>query len=123
VRVIDKLLASKPHERFQTAQEAAEALQAVCRPKPRPAAVRSDAKGASGVSPSPKGDGKPPQPVAPAHAATPERVVVKVAPKYPGWFRPLAGLAERRPGLALAALIAALAGASGAGFLLGRLLR
>ena len=36
VRVLDKLLAHKPHERYATAAEAAEALQSLIRPKTRP---------------------------------------------------------------------------------------
>ncbi len=39
VRVLDKLLAHKPHERFATAAEAADALQSLIRPKTRPAAA------------------------------------------------------------------------------------
>ncbi len=37
VRVLDKLLAHKPHERYATAAEAARALQSLLRPKTRPA--------------------------------------------------------------------------------------
>ena len=40
VRVMDRMMAHKPHERFATAAEAAEALQSLIRPKARPAAPR-----------------------------------------------------------------------------------
>src|SRR5262249_18652276 len=88
VRVLDKLLAHKPQDRFQTAPEAAEALQAAARPKPRPASSRAEKKPASGVAAAPSA-----APV-PAPTPTPEPAIVKLAPEYPGWFRPLAGLAE-----------------------------
>jgi len=85
VRVLDKLLATKPQDRYQTAAEAAEALQALIRPKSRaPAPPR-----AAPAVPAPP----PPPPV-----------VVTVAPDYPRWFRPLARLAESKPAAALAAV-------------------
>lgn len=92
VRVIDKLLASKPQDRFQTAAEAAEALQALLRPRSR-----------SSSSNAPRADRKPVGLLAPPTApAAAEHVVVKVAPEYPLWFRSLAQLAENKPRTALA---------------------
>jgi serine/threonine-protein kinase len=91
VRVLDKLLAHKPQDRFQTATEAADALQSLNRPKARPPAARADRK--------PTGD--PATAVAQPKA---EPVIVKVEPEYPRWFVPIARLAERKPGLALAGL-------------------
>lgn len=115
VKVFDKLLATKPQDRFQTGEEAAEALFAVVRPKPRmrpaPTPGPAEKKAASGVQASP------------VVAAPAEPVVVKVEPEYPAWFRPLARLAERRPGLALASLIACATTLLAAGFLVGRLTR
>jgi eukaryotic-like serine/threonine-protein kinase len=115
VRVLDKLLATKPQDRYQTAAEAAEALQNLIRPKSRAAAnpvpSRADRKGASGVSPSP------------APVPAPEKVIVKVTPKYPGWFKPLARLAETKPTLALLGLFGALSATFALGALAGWLLR
>jgi eukaryotic-like serine/threonine-protein kinase len=119
VKVLDRLLAHKPQDRYQTAQEAADALQAACRPRSRPAPVRGNAKAASGVAPSPMRDDKP----SPVPPPVPERVIVKVAPAYPAWFRGFAGLAERRPVLALVSILSGVATLFGGGFLLGRLLR
>jgi len=108
VTVLDKLLANKPLERFQTAGEAADALQALVRPrKPAPAPRKPDPE------PAPP---EPPQPPPP-----PE--VVTVRPTYPGWFRPLATLAERKPVAALLAIAGALVVAVAVGFALGWSLR
>jgi serine/threonine-protein kinase len=126
VRVIDRLLANKPQDRYQTAQEVADALQAVARPKSRPAASRSDPRAGSGLAPAPRPDAKASPAAAPASPAAaapaPERVIVKIAPTYPGWFRPLAALTERRPVVALMTVLSTLAVTFGAGFLLGRFL-
>ncbi len=115
VRVLDKLLAQKPQDRFQTAAEAAEALQNLIKPKARPAAnsapSKADRKGASGVTTSPA----PPPPA-------PEKVIVKVTPKYPGWFQPLARLAETKPTWALLGLFGALSATFGLGVLAGWLI-
>ena len=86
IAVLDRMLANKPADRFQTAGEAAEALQALIRPRkatPRP---------------------KAPAPEAPPESAAPAEVV-EVRPDYPGWFAPLATLAEDRPAIALAAVV------------------
>ena len=126
-KVVEKLLANKPQDRFQTAQETAEALQAVIRPKPRPAVPRADARVGSGVAPGVRPDGKASSAARPAPVVSPppppERVVVKVAPKYPRWFQPIAALAERKPVIALVAMLSVLGFAFGAGFLLAWLFR
>ena len=111
VRVLDKLLANKPQERFQTATEAAEALRAVVSPRIKSPAPRTEAKGSSGVRATPSAMPIPP----------PEKVYVKVAPEYPSWFRPIARAAEQRPTATLLAFIFALASALGVGFMLARL--
>lgn len=118
VRVLDRLLANKPADRFQSAEETAEALQAVNRPKPRAAAVRVEPK------PTPVAPGPAPVEVKPAPAVSvpaPSRPEKK-PPQYPRWFRPLASLAERKPALALCVLLALAAVPFGAGILVGRLL-
>ncbi len=83
VRVLDKLLAHKPQERFQSAAEAAEALQSLIRPKVRAtAAPRLEKKSE---------DAPAPLPVPP-----PEPIIIRVAPDYPRWFRPIARLAAKK---------------------------
>jgi serine/threonine-protein kinase len=111
VKVLDKLLANKPQDRFQNALEASEALRSVTKPKAKPA--------------------PPPVPVEPSvdRTAAPkagpalETVIVRIPPDYPAWFRPLASLVETRPRTTLGILIAAVVLWFGGGFLLGRLLR
>ena len=119
VKVVDKLLANKPQDRFQTAGAAAEALQGLLRPKVKPS-----------PSPSPVKPSPAPAPMAaePALPATPPPpppppVVRTVRPRYPRWFEPLSILAERRPAGALAAILGALTAAFAAGFGLSWLLR
>jgi serine/threonine-protein kinase len=109
VRVMDKLLAHKPQDRFQTATEAAEALQAVSRPKGRSSSSRADKKGASGVAAAPV--------TAPSPATIPDPVVVRIRPDYPAWFRPLARLAEKHPASAFLGVSVTLALAFGTGYL------
>ena len=129
VQIIDKLLAHKPQDRFQKAEEAAEALQALLRHRsrssssgdgahrkptplrPRPRTRWRLRRGAA----RPTGGGSAPAPAVP--------VDVPVAPEYPRWFRPLAALAERKPRVALMAMLGALAAAMGGGFGLAWLLR
>jgi serine/threonine-protein kinase len=108
VAVMDKLMAAKPQDRYQTGQEAADALSALIRPrKSQHAAPRADYESASSTPSVPP---PPPQ-------------VVTVTPEYPAWFRPLAKLAETRPGVALSSLIATIAAVAGIGFAIGRLIR
>lgn len=108
VQVLDKLLAHKPQDRFQSAAEAAEALQALTRPR-----VRSTPR------PSPKEPGPPA--LHPAPEAPP--VMVRVRPEYPGWFQPLAALAEENPQAALLATLAVAVALFASGFGLASLLR
>jgi serine/threonine-protein kinase len=94
VGVLERMMAARPDDRFQTAEEAAEALQAAARPRAAPAARKAAS--------------------APAPAEPPPPVVVR--PEYPGWFQPLAGLAERSPARAMLVLLGAVALAFAAGF-------
>ena len=116
VTVLDRLLANKPQDRYQTAGEAAEALQSLVRPKKsaHPANLPAPPKKPTvepGGQESPRGSDMPVPP--------PPPVVVTVRPTYPGWFLPLAALAEQTPALALGAIIGALAAAITLGFGLG----
>jgi serine/threonine protein kinase len=120
VRVLDKLLAHKPHERYATAADAAKALQGLIRPKTRPAAPTAQPAASPGPG-SPDvlaaAELKPP-PAAPAPLS-----IIHVRPTYPRWFEPMARLAERRPKSALASVIVIMAATFGAGFLLSMSLR
>lgn len=107
VRVLEKLMAHKPQDRYQSGVEAAEALHALLKPKARPSKSER-AKGTAEPPPAP-----PPTPVAP--------VIVTVAPTYPRWFRPLAGLAEKRPRLMLAASLGIITATFVIGWIVGRL--
>ena len=109
VRVLDKLTAHKPQDRFQTAEEAAEALQALIRPR--------QARAPKAPPPAPDPARESAQPPAPAPSAE------DVAPVYPRWFEPLARLAERSPTLALLSLGLALLAAFTSGGVVTWLLR
>ncbi len=117
VTVLDKLLATKPQDRYQTAAEAAEALQGLIRPRksPHPAAAPTAPR-----KPAPPDPEAPPGTAAEPHESPgPSPVVVHAHPAYPRWFRPLATLAERRPLAALLATCVGLAVAVAVGFVLG----
>jgi serine/threonine-protein kinase len=122
IQVMDKLLAHRPQDRFQGAAEAAEALQALVRPRSK---ANPSASSATARPPALKEPGAVVlEAVAPAPLPPPPPpVVVKVRPKYPAWFRPLATLAEDKPAAALAAAAAILAAAFASGFGLAWLLR
>ena len=107
VEVMDKLLQPKPHDRYQTGEEVAEALHSL---------VRRKGSGRKKEHAEPAPPPPPPQPPPP-----PELVTVR--PEYPAWFRPLADLAERSPAGALSALVALLLVVFGAGFLVAMLVR
>ena len=123
VKVLDRLLAHKPHERYPTAADAADALQALLKPRSRPIPVAQPAAPA----PAPAS----PAPIAPladlkqAPGAKPQSppadgpMVVKVRPNYPRWFDPAARLVEHRPQAALASAIAALTLTFAAGVVVG----
>ena len=123
VQVLDKLLATKPHDRYQSAADAAEALQGLIRPRKSAAAAGQTAPTRKNVA-APAGDPEavPTQQHAPP-APAPPPVVVTVRPTYPRWFRPLAGLAERRPVAALLSVIGGASVAAGVGFALGWFLK
>jgi eukaryotic-like serine/threonine-protein kinase len=110
VKVVEKLMAHKPHERFQSASEAHEALQALIRPKAKRA-----------PAPAPRPERQPNT----AGAATPAKNASApvVRPSFPRWFQPMANLAEKKPTGALLATLGALATAFGGGFGLAWLLR
>jgi serine/threonine protein kinase len=114
VRVLEKLMAYKPQDRFSSANEAAEALQNLFRPRPRPSAP---------PAPSPLSvQTEPVEPSRPKPAA-PQPLVEIPTPKFPAWFRPIAGIAERKPTIALLLVLTSLAAVFGAGVTLGYLLR
>jgi eukaryotic-like serine/threonine-protein kinase len=110
VRVLDKMMAHKPHERFAGAAELADALQNLVRPRAR--------------SIGPAAAPAPPPPTETIEAVPPPPPgIVEVRPDYPRWFAPLAQLAEARPGGTLALLIAAASLTFVAGVLLGLAMR
>jgi serine/threonine protein kinase len=119
VRVLDKLMAHKPHERYATADEAADALFALIRVKSRSSAAPIAAPPPAAPIPSPPSEVKPaPEKKEPA-AAVQGPMVIKVRPKYPRWFEPVARIAEHRPRAALVTAVATLGLTFGAGVLLG----
>ena len=119
VRLMDKMMAHKPHERFSSATELADALQNLLRPRPRSigaAAAPAPAPAVNGGASSTSALGEV------ASATRPPPTVIKVRPDYPKWFAPLAKFAEARPGAALAAFILTLSLTFGMGLVLGFLL-
>ncbi len=112
-RVMDRLLAHKPSDRFQTAAEVAEALQALTRPRNKSGPVNVSKSAVIGQDSTPSD--------APAPAPSPA-VVKMVRPEYPDWFRPLAELAEKKPGHALAVVSGILTLVFVFGIVLGKLL-
>jgi eukaryotic-like serine/threonine-protein kinase len=126
-RLLDKLLAHKPHERYATAAEAAEALQGLIRPKkpsPQPAVAPPPGQAAkpAGVEGKTTSEPKPqplasPSPSSPAPPPPPS--IVKVTPSYPSWFAPVARFVERRPRGAILALLLTLGLTFSAGLALG----
>jgi serine/threonine-protein kinase len=126
VRVLDKMMAHKPHERFASAVEVADALQNLIRPRAK--SIGNEAStpaGAGGKVASRAGsvDASNAAPVNAAETSPAPPTFVKVQPSYPRWFAPLAGLAESRPGGALAILILTVSLAFGSGLLLGLALK
>ena len=102
VRVLDKLLAHKPHERYATAAEAAEALQNLIRPKTRPAVARPPASAAPPGRASRRCSNLRAELESPP--ALPPPSSSRSGPTIPCWFEPAARFAERRPKSALASL-------------------
>ncbi len=121
VKVIDRMMATKPADRFQTAADAADALANLDRPRTRTAprkAVPRDPDGRAPDVASPVETNRPSLlstqlPETPLPAPPPQ--VVTVRPSYPFWFRPLAQLAEQSP----VAAFFTVAGALGVTFVLG----
>jgi serine/threonine-protein kinase len=135
VRVLEKLMALKPQDRYSSALEASDALQAVVRPKSRSqAAARPASPALDGVT-APReqvatnNTAAGASSTAPAPGSFPIPTIVSQplagtgALNLPAWFAPLARAAERRPTMLLAGLIATLALMFGAGFGLGYLLK
>ena len=112
-RVLDKLMATKPQDRFASAREAAEALQSVLRPKTRASTTRSSVSQQVEESPPEKAPISldsiviTPPGGSPAVLA-PKPLTETSKPRYPSWFSPIALAAERRPVGLLLGLIALL---------------
>jgi len=122
VRVLDKLLAHKPHERYATAAEAADALQSLIRPRTK-ASPQPSVSPPPGQAAKPAAiEGKPPSEPKPEPIAPPPPIL-KVSPSYPSWFAPVALFVERRPRSALLAFILTLGLTFSAGLALGWSLR
>jgi len=105
-KVLDTLMANRPQDRYQTAEEAAEALDGLL--KKRSSAVakppeKSPAAAEANVA-------KPPPP---------KIKYIEVKPELPAWFQPWADLAERSGALAFLLLFGLLAFVFGLGFVFG----
>ncbi len=112
--VMDRLLANKPKDRYQTAEEAAEALEALLPSKPRRSsrpARESIELGEESPFPQVRLDGPS------------EPAVGGILPEYPAWFEPIAGLAEQSPRGLLVLFLAMLLLSFGAGILTALLIR
>jgi serine/threonine-protein kinase len=97
-QVMSKLLANKPSARYQTAEEVADALEAVLGGREPGSRVRS-ARSSGSRSSASRLDNEP--------APVERTVEVAVMPDFPWWFQPLAELAEIHPlgALVLVALL------------------
>ncbi|MGE3819857.1 MAG: serine/threonine protein kinase, partial [Isosphaeraceae bacterium] len=105
VRVIETMMAHKPQDRYPTADAAADALQALLKPK-----VRSSSQE--------RRDRTRDQEGTPADEANPVPAPLTAPPPaYPRWLLGFASLAERRPTIALTCLLGALLGSFALGFL------
>ena len=126
VKVIDRLLAPKPHERYPTAADAADALQSLLKPKSRPHHASPAPAAPAGLVPvalPPGPDAKQGIAAKPQSAPADGPMVVTVRPKYPRWFEPVARVAEHRPESALAIVLTALTLVFSAGLIAGLLLK
>ncbi|MHB1559077.1 MAG: serine/threonine-protein kinase [Isosphaeraceae bacterium] len=128
VRVMDRMMAHKPHERYANAAEAAEALRALLRPRSgsgrSKAADSRDGSGTAGTRPASDPSAPSSTTLLSAEPAAgspspPEPTIIHVQPNYPRWFAPAARFAETQPGLALATAIVAAWLTFAAGFLVG----
>ena len=125
-RVLDKLTATKPHDRFASAREAAEALQSVLRPKSRSTTARPSVSQVEELPPAKALIALDSIVITPPRslvALAPQRLVAAGKPHYPSWFSPLASAAERRPVGLLLGLIAVLLLVFSAGAGLGYLVK
>lgn len=111
VQVIDKLLATRPIDRYQTGSEAAEALQGLLR-----------TKRTGPTSRPPKTDLPPAVPEPTVPPATPTVTPVDPA-RSPGWLDTWVGRLERNPRTAIAVVAAAIVGWFGLGVGVGWLLK
>jgi serine/threonine-protein kinase len=128
-RVLDKMMALKPQDRFASALETAEALQNVLRPKVRSApanrsstSVRELSGRQKDLSPAEASTASKPSTQLP----TPSHPLVdakSTSLRHPRWFAPLAQAVERWPVGALFGVVVALAVVFGAGFAAGHWLR
>ena len=115
--ILGQLLANRPHERFQTAMEAAEALHTIL-----PTKETSSVFGRSGAS-TPVGhisgfsNSSSLIPSAPSGSSEPS--VLEVRPEYPAWFRPMAAMAETSPLGALVLVVSLFLTALLVGFVFG----
>ncbi len=129
IQILDKLLAPRPEDRFQKAEDAAEALQALLRPRGRAATAPKPVEAVVAtpppkVEPAPSRAAESSSPQPPSVDATPglrlnladSGARPKAKPAFPTWFQPLATLAERRPRAALATVVGVLAATFGTGF-------
>jgi serine/threonine-protein kinase len=134
VRVIEKLMAAKPQDRYSSAIEASEALQNLLRSRGRPTVTSVASASAAVPASSPVTRGDTPQGAATIFAkldhsppaavqSIPQPLASLAISRFPAWFRPLAAMAERRPTSVLIGLITTLTLIFGAGFGLGYLLR
>jgi len=110
-RVLEKLMAPKPRDRFESATEAAEALQSLIRPRTRRPAQPPPPPPAREATDQPRPAENGPTSAPPT--TTPARA--------PGRFQWLSTLASRRPGAILAGMVLALILAFAAGVGVGRL--
>ncbi len=125
VRVIDRLLAHKPNDRFATAADAADALQTLLKPtRSRPVSVAGPPSAPPSPPPTPAVvDSKAAANSKPGLAVASGPMVVKVRPTYPAWFEPTARYAEHSPRGALTAVISAFVLVFSAGLFAGLLLK
>lgn len=127
-RVLDKMMALKPQDRFASARETSEALQGVLRPRSKGSPASRASAAPPEAEPNSKGPTSGPAAVAPASPIQLPIVIsesprVPEQPTLPSWFTPLARAAGSRPRAVLFGLLAALALVFGAGVGVGFMLR
>ena len=112
--VMSRLLSNKPSDRYQTAQEVAQALQELL-----PSNGEGTSKRVSGASSARESSDSFPSGASQSalvDLGPRESDYVEVRPDYPGWFRPLAELAEGSSAGALFVMVLCLFTAFAAGF-------